>query len=64
MALVENRLADAGFVYVGETRLLFHPMPDGSLQLENTRWGRATAKQWAEAVEALRLEYPDRDICP
>ncbi len=63
MAQVEIRHGDdAGFVYVGDTRLIFGPDGGERLLLEATRWGRPTGREWQEAVEALRQRFPQREV--
>ena len=65
MSRIEVRFGDdCGFVYVGDTRLIFSPQPDGSVGLAATRWGRPPHREWQEAREALQRALPDRQISP
>ena len=71
-AQIERRYIDCGFVYVGNTRMLFalkhtatrHPedrdLPD--LVISQTRWGEPSETEISQVIAALTDEYPGRKI--
>lgn len=69
-ATVEQRLPQAGFVYVGETRMQFVPgycvreavLPSNAIVLREANWGAATTQEKAACRSALKKAYPDKQI--
>lgn len=63
---VEMRYPLAGFVYVGETRMVFGPDDDhndeNTLLLHETAWGRPSSAEREACQKALRERFPDRTV--
>jgi hypothetical protein len=61
---LDQRFEYAGFVYVGDTRVVYGPAYHDKevIQVSASNWARPTVSEMSAALDLLRETYPDKHV--